>query len=314
MAQDREGEARLLFLEEAQESLDAIESGLLGLGTSGIDSDGLDALLRAAHSIKGGAAMMGFEPLSHLAHRLEDFFKVLQVRKAEVVDEDLERLLLWAVDRLRQVVALNHKGSAIEGAWLETEVNPVFDQLHERLGDLQPEDTATLLSEETGEDMSALLFETEVEGCLQRLESVLANKEKPCLREEFLTAAQELEGLGEILSLESFSSLCQSVIEQLEAAPEQTEAIARLAIREWRRSQAMVLTDQVEALPTQLDLANLDPVAVNCPPTLETDAQSFELIESFLESDNFEEEELNLLSLLEAIRFCCQLLAVRDSF
>ena len=314
MAQDREGEARLLFLEEAQESLDAIESGLLGLGTSGIDSDGLDALLRAAHSIKGGAAMMGFEPLSHLAHRLEDFFKVLQVRKAAVVDEDLERLLLWAVDRLRQVVALNHKGSAIEGAWLETEVNPVFDQLHERLGDLQPEDTATLLSEEAGEDMSVLLFETEVEGCLQRLESVLANKERPCLREEFLIAAQELGGLGEILSLESFSSLCQSVIEQLEAAPEQTEAIARLAIQEWRRSQAMVLTGQVGTLPTQLNLANLDQVAVNCPPTLETDAETFESIESFLESDNFEEEELNLLSLLEAIPESEQLAAKADSF
>jgi len=35
----------------------------------------MDAVLRAAHSIKGGAAMMGFQTLSHLAHRFEDFSK-----------------------------------------------------------------------------------------------------------------------------------------------------------------------------------------------------------------------------------------------
>jgi len=36
----------------------------------------MDAVLRAAHSIKGGAAMMGFQTLSHLAHRFEDFFSI----------------------------------------------------------------------------------------------------------------------------------------------------------------------------------------------------------------------------------------------
>jgi len=53
-------------------------------------------LLRAAHSIKGGAAMMGFQTLSHLAHRFEDFFKVLKPRN--LYRAEIESLLLAGVD------------------------------------------------------------------------------------------------------------------------------------------------------------------------------------------------------------------------
>ncbi|PSO90068.1 MAG: hypothetical protein BRC43_03305 [Cyanobacteria bacterium QS_3_48_167] len=43
--------------------------------------------MRAAHSIKGGAVMMGFQTLTHLAHRLEDSFKVLKTGKSEVNED-----------------------------------------------------------------------------------------------------------------------------------------------------------------------------------------------------------------------------------
>lgn len=54
----------------------------------------------------------------------------------------------------------------MEEQWLEAEVNPLFDQLHDRLGDPQQEDNAAALAEETGENMIYLLFETEVEAIL----------------------------------------------------------------------------------------------------------------------------------------------------
>src|SRR5690242_11743570 len=77
MSQDKEREIQLQFLEEAQEYLDTIESVLLGLAGSHIDGQQMDAVLRAAHSVKGGAGMMGYQTLSQLAHRLEDSFKVM---------------------------------------------------------------------------------------------------------------------------------------------------------------------------------------------------------------------------------------------
>lgn len=254
MSQDKELEIQLQFLEEAQEYLDTIESVLLGLASSHIDSQQMDAVMRAAHSVKGGAGMMGYQTLSQLAHRLEDSFKVLKAqRNALEVDAELESLLLAAVDRMRHVLAHNRNRTDVDEQWLTTVGSPVFEQLHQRLGDPVADDASTMLGAEDGTNVAALLFETEVEGCLSRLEAVLADPETPCLQEEVSIMAQELGGLGEMLQLEAFTQLCESVIQCLEAAPEAVSEIARSALDSWRRSQALVLVGQISSLPTQID-------------------------------------------------------------
>jgi chemosensory pili system protein ChpA (sensor histidine kinase/response regulator) len=255
MSQDKELEIQLQFLEEAQEYLDTIESVLLGLSDSRIDSQQMDAVLRAAHSVKGGAGMMGFGTLSQLAHRLEDSFKVMKAQRNSLeIDGDLERLLLSAVDRLRYV--LEHSRQRVEVApdWIETEATPVFDKLRDRLGDPVADDASTMLGAEDGTNVAALLFETEVEGCLNRLESVLADPQAPCLEEELSIMAQELGGLGEMLQLPAFTQLCESVLQHLEAAPDRVMEIARSALDSWRRSQALVLVGQMSSMPTQINL------------------------------------------------------------
>jgi len=252
MSQDKEREIQLQFLEEAQEYLDTIESVLLGLAGSHIDGQQMDAVLRAAHSVKGGAGMMGYHSLSQLAHRLEDSFKVLKAqRNSIVIDPELESLLLVAVDRLRQILILNRQGTDVEQQWMVNVGTPVFDQLSSRLGDPVADDAATMLGAEDGTNVAALLFETEVEGCLKRLESVLDNPQTPCLEEELSIMAQELGGLGEMLQLEAFTQLCESVIQHLEAAPDAVREIARAALTAWKRSQALVLVGQMNILPTR---------------------------------------------------------------
>lgn len=253
MSQDKELEIQLQFLEEAQEYLDTIESVLLGLAGRHIDSQQMDAVLRAAHSVKGGAGMMGFQTLSQLAHRLEDSFKVLKVqRNAISFDAELESLLLGAVDRLRHVLSCNRQRTDVDEQWLSSVGNPVFEQLHERLGDPVADDATTMLGAEEGTNVAALLFETEVEGCLNRLESVLADPQAPCLEEEVSIMAQELGGLGEMLQLKAFTQLCESIVQHLSQAPERVREIAASALHTWRRSQALVLVGQVNSLPTAL--------------------------------------------------------------
>lgn len=256
MLHDKEVEIRLQFLEEAQEYLNTIESIVLELSATG-SHENMDAVLRAAHSIKGGAAMMGFQTLSDLAHRLEDFFKVLKTYPIPI-DTELENLLLSGVDHLRSCITLNRQGTDADEQWLETHINPVFDQLYQLLGNPTLEDTAPLTLPEDEQDMVAMIFETEVEGCLQRLESVLANPEKPCLLEEVSIMAQELGGLGEMLELTAFKDLCESITQHLEASPERVEEIAPIALQEWRRSQAALLLGQGDALPTQIDLGSVE--------------------------------------------------------
>ena len=258
MSQDKELEIQLQFLEEATEYLNTLEAVLLEFNTnSRIDPQKINAALRAAHSIKGGAGMMGFHALSQLSHRLEDAFKVLKTQKVSV-DAEIEGLMLGAVDCLRRTVGALASSEVVDDQWLEQNAFPVFEQLRLRLGEPTPEDATTMLSPEDGQDIAPLLFKTEVEGCLQRLEAILADPEQPCLLEEVSIMAAELGGLGEMLQLEAFTSLCESVIGYVEAAEgDQIVAIANAACSAWRRSQGLVLVGQIESLPTTLDAAEL---------------------------------------------------------
>ncbi len=92
------------FIEEAKEHLETLEQGLLDLSTAGEDSEQVDELFRAAHSIKGGGAMLGYGSIQKTAHRLEDAFKVFRDGKVNV-DEKLESLFLSAYDVLKDLIA-----------------------------------------------------------------------------------------------------------------------------------------------------------------------------------------------------------------
>ena len=260
MSDAKELEIRLQFLDEAQEYLDTLGTHLMGL-TQTFEASAINEALRAAHSIKGGAALMGFQLLSDFAHRLEDSLKVLKVQRGKVeVDPGLEQLLLAAVDCLGQVMVGqrqclsqgNVHQSPVDEAWIEQHASPIFEQLHDRLGDPVDEDAYSMLSPEDGQDIIPLLFQSEVEGCLTRLEEVLAEP-SPCLREEAQILAQELGGLGEMLQLQSFASLCQSVANQVTtAADEALVPVVQEALAVWRQAQALVLTGHLAELPTQM--------------------------------------------------------------
>lgn len=254
----KEQDIKRQFLEEASDYLKIIESALLGCSANQkIPSEQLDAVLRATHSIKGGAAMMGYETLSYFAHRLEDFFKVFKSQKNPEIDETVESLFLASVDQLRQITSFYRQGKQeIDPQWLSSQVEPIFVGLLERIGELTPETSLMLLSEDAGEDLTVLLFSTEVEGCLQRLESILAQPRPTNLKEEVLLVSQELGGLGEMLELPQFSRLCTSVYEQLETVTEEIEVIAAQAIQVWRCAQAMVIVGHKEAIPSEFILNN----------------------------------------------------------
>jgi chemosensory pili system protein ChpA (sensor histidine kinase/response regulator) len=253
MSQDKEREIRLQFLDEAEEYLDTLDSAILGISSDRIDVQKINAALRAAHSIKGGAAMMGFDLLSHLAHRLEDCFKVLKTQKDVDINAFLENLLLTAITCLRSLIQQYRRGRFPDFSWVDQEIEPVFRQLQDSLGEPQEEDAASVLATEDNQDILPVLFETEVEGCLQRLEDVLAHPDQPCLREELTILAQELGGLGEMLQLDAFSQLCASVVQFIDTTPGDISPIAQAALQAWRRTQALVLVGQMDALPTTLE-------------------------------------------------------------
>jgi two-component system chemotaxis sensor kinase CheA len=85
------------FFDEAQEHLESIEERAMALGASGNDAETLNAIFRAAHSIKGGSGTFGFTQLSEATHEMETLFDALRKGKG-VADESTVRLLLDACD------------------------------------------------------------------------------------------------------------------------------------------------------------------------------------------------------------------------
>jgi two-component system, chemotaxis family, sensor histidine kinase and response regulator PixL len=251
---DQEQQVKLQFLDEATDYLDTIESGLLGLGTGKVSAKQLDGLLRAAHSIKGGAGMMGYTTLASLGHHLEDYFKIIQYGKAATPDGEIEQLMLGTIDKLRQIVALNRQGRDADDAWLQAQVNPIFDRLRARLGDFNPEDEANMLASESGEDILTFLFESEVERTLTQLEEAVNGDNSSGLYDELVMSAEDLGGFAEMVELPALGRLCESVLVHLKAQPHQLRSIADLALAAWRRTQAMVLIGQTGNLPREIEL------------------------------------------------------------
>ncbi|AOF80723.1 signal transducing histidine kinase, homodimeric domain protein [Methyloversatilis sp. RAC08] len=97
-----------VFFEEAAEHLSNMEQMLLDIDLDSIDDEEMNAIFRAAHSIKGSAGTFGFNDLAQVTHELETLLD--RVRKHEVVmTPAMVNASLEAGDLLRDLVAA-HRG------------------------------------------------------------------------------------------------------------------------------------------------------------------------------------------------------------
>jgi two-component system chemotaxis sensor kinase CheA len=97
-----------VFFEEAAEHLSTMESLLLGIDLAAPDSEQLNAIFRAAHSIKGSAGTFGFGDMADVTHILENLLD--RLRKGELaLRNDMIDAFLDAGDVLKDMLAA-HKG------------------------------------------------------------------------------------------------------------------------------------------------------------------------------------------------------------
>ncbi len=91
-----------IFAEESQEIIDALERGILELEGSE-DPEEINAVFRAAHTMKGNAGIVGYDDVVDLTHLMESILD--EVRQGHrQPDQDLVGVLLTAVDALKVLV------------------------------------------------------------------------------------------------------------------------------------------------------------------------------------------------------------------
>jgi two-component system chemotaxis sensor kinase CheA len=101
------------FFEETDEHIATIESLLLSPEARASSRDQLDAIFRAAHSIKGGSGTFGFTEMSHLTHKLESLFDRVRQGQSELSDAVIDAALR-ALDVVREMLARYRDGRPIE--------------------------------------------------------------------------------------------------------------------------------------------------------------------------------------------------------
>lgn len=102
------------FFDEADELLAEMEGLLLALDIDAPDADDLNAIFRAAHSIKGGAATFGtFEDLAETTHVLENVLD--DIRKGELpLRADMIDVFLTTKDGLSDMVAAYRQSEPLD--------------------------------------------------------------------------------------------------------------------------------------------------------------------------------------------------------
>jgi chemotaxis family two-component system sensor histidine kinase/response regulator PixL len=279
-------QAYQFFIEEAPELLQILESGLLTLSHDRSTAK-IHNLMRAAHSIKGGAASVGLDAIATLAHRLENIFKALY-NEALDINTKLEDQLLRAFDCLRLPLMEQITTGFFDAEQALIAADPILTQIEMQCGDALHQDSYIPSSSELGIDMVASIFEVDVAQGLQHLAAVLAEPQNYEVAGELRAQVEVFSGFAELLNVSSFSTIAETVQRALELHPDRALEITQLALTEFEFCrQAVLAGDRTSEARLSAELLALGNRTANdfVSPDL-SDAQSLSESSEILEELN----------------------------
>ncbi|MFD2208847.1 chemotaxis protein CheW [Virgibacillus halophilus] len=92
-----------VFIDESNEHLEVLSNQLLALEKTPADKSIIEEIFRAAHTLKGMSATMGFQDLADLTHKLENVFDAIRYDRI-VVQASMMDILFAALDHLTTMV------------------------------------------------------------------------------------------------------------------------------------------------------------------------------------------------------------------
>lgn len=94
---------RDLFFDESDEYLQTLNDCLLQLEKNSDDKALLDEIFRAAHTLKGMAATMGYKTMTKLTHGMESVLELFRTG-GSAIDSDVISLIFKCLDKLSEIV------------------------------------------------------------------------------------------------------------------------------------------------------------------------------------------------------------------
>ncbi|MEP0770702.1 response regulator [Trichocoleus sp. ST-U1] len=265
------------FIEEAKDHLNTIEQGLVNLQSTIEDSEMVNEVFRAAHSVKGGAAMLGINSIQRTSHRLEDCFKVLKECPVKI-DQKLESLFLKVSDTLKELI------EQLSGPFGLTEeiangimsgVEPVFEELNQHMAFLvngaggnvsleaasgaQETGAATAAGGYLRDGQAQKRFQSDVLNQLREMLQLFKQTDQPRCRQQLQEICGSLERMGEQYECPKWSELIQASASAIANPENSYRTLATVVIKEIKQAQELVLAGRASSIEPSSQLNALLP-------------------------------------------------------
>ncbi|MBE9008687.1 response regulator [Pseudanabaenaceae cyanobacterium LEGE 13415] len=291
------------FIEEAKDHLNTIEQGLLNLQGMMADPELVNEVFRAAHSVKGGAAMLNLHSIQKTAHRLEDYFKVLKETRTIKPDRQLESLLLKVFDVLKTHLEQLQMPDGLDEESAQADLitlEPVFSEVEQHLTQLErqatsvpAQDRTVIQAEAVVQDNALLLiFQNDVPAQLREMLQTFRQAETTLdARERLQEICLGLQGLGDAFGLVQWSQLIDTASRAIAHPENAYRELAPLVITEIKQAQGLVLAGR------EKDIAASEQLTAMAPAPVTTDDMDLELADFFAIANSDASDDLDFAGL-----------------
>jgi two-component system chemotaxis sensor kinase CheA len=142
-----------VFFDESQEHLDSMEQQLMELELDSPDAEQLNSIFRAAHSIKGGSGIFGFDALTGLTHIMENLLDKARQGTTQL-NVAMVNVLLETVDLLKKTLDAYKNKEEID----QNSIDEGIKTLELVLGDESQPDTAADALDKDSDDIEGFGF------------------------------------------------------------------------------------------------------------------------------------------------------------
>jgi len=236
-----------IFLEEVEEQLELLETGLLKLEREGTDPEVLASLFRAAHTVKGSSAAVGHQAMAAATHALENVLD--RLRRGELHPAPgVVSVLFRTLDVLREM-----KADLAEGKEWTGDLGPLLRELRqmaETPGILA--EAGIFFDEPLEEEVAERLREGEAQGLVPLKVTVRLAPEAIMPAVRAYQAYEALASLGEVAG-------SRPSLEEIEQEKVEAEVVFFLLTREAREGVRAAAASVPEVLGVEIERLGLSP-------------------------------------------------------
>ncbi len=232
------------FAIESEELIQTIEQTLVSL-LEEKTIERVHTLMRAAHTIKGGAANCGLKTIETIAHHLEDVFQALYPEELEI-DDELGALLLEGYEVLYAPLSAILSGYQCDEEQILEQTADLFARLQAKLGDFFGREAPLPTAEDLGFDVVGLIFGDSVPEDLNQLAASLATGDIAQIRQTLITQSEFFIELGASYALPGIEEIAKTTLRAIELYPHQVVAIGQVALANLQAARTEILAGDRE--------------------------------------------------------------------